>query len=883
MKASRRSMGTVRTTLMTPAAQECSATAHAYGERVGRAHVSIWGNLNVEGGEWLLATVRVVKPYLPRIVSDVHPSLQRTNQEQSTNISNGAFEGLAQTINKLKTERRTRILKLRDVAAELFELWNLMDSPEAERNAFSRATSILRLSEPEITEPGVLSTEMIEQASAEVERLTKLKASRMKELVMKRRAELEDICRKIHIEPDASTSVEKSNALIDSGLVDPSELLANIEAQITKAKDEALNRKEIMDRIDRLLVACEEENWLEDYNQDVNRYNAGRGAHINLKRAEKARITVTKIPAIVDDLINRTLSWEEEKKTLCLYDGVLLVWILEDYKLTRKQKEEEKKRCRDQKKIQDLLLTEREAIYGSKPSPRRSNSFRKTVGYRANGNGSMTPSTPRRSSVGGATPDLLTPRSYSGRQNGYFKEKRRLSTAPLNFVAITKEDAVSTSRTGQVTDIRDSIATSSSSGLAFMFPGFCLYFKKQQKSGGLSSFNTAQAPLKTGDESALGNMKLWKKAVGAIKDKNSIVVVYISRRHSFRNPDLEAAIIKATSHDEYCIDKWNAQVVFSWIRTSPFSLLPIAWALSRRMEKTRSWVVAIKGLMLMHGVFHCKVPVVEMMPRLPFDLSSFSDGHSKPNKSWGFNSIIREYFAFLDQKAAILFDQDNNKRKGEDRSLMVQQLLRLQTWQSLLDSLLQIKPGAENMKVRLILEAMDCVIVEIFDVYGIICSDIAKIPEEEVKELERIIDGASVSDKTSRDSNECFKKKNQMEMATVLEEHTKGTLKTIITDKWVVFDEENININKQQYANEIKIVAGGDVAAAKDLLLPLFLAVGTRVSNRGRVFDYFGFPVIAAVAGATAVVADAIAAVAGNSDSDETAISRTKSQSHTVF
>lgn len=54
----------------------------------------------------------------------------------------------------------------------------------------------------------------------------------------------------------------------------------------------------------------------------------------------------------------------------------------------------------------------------------------------------MTP-TPRRNSVGSGTPELLTPRSYSGRQNGYFKEMRRLSTAPLNFVAISKEDTMS--------------------------------------------------------------------------------------------------------------------------------------------------------------------------------------------------------------------------------------------------------------------------------------------------------------------------------------------------------------------------------------------------------------------------------------------------------
>lgn len=48
--------------------------------------------------------------------------------------------------------------------------------------------------------------------------------------------------------------------------MDPCELLKNIEGQINKAKDEALSRKDIIDRIERWLSACEEENWLEDYN-----------------------------------------------------------------------------------------------------------------------------------------------------------------------------------------------------------------------------------------------------------------------------------------------------------------------------------------------------------------------------------------------------------------------------------------------------------------------------------------------------------------------------------------------------------------------------------------------------------------------------------------
>ncbi|KAM7487820.1 hypothetical protein LguiB_025304 [Lonicera macranthoides] len=380
-----------------------------------------------------------------KTVSEVHPSLQGTSLEQCTNISDITLEGLEQSILRLKTERKLRFQKLKDTTESLLELWNLMDSTREEKNNFSRITSILRFSEPEIVEPGALSMEIIHQASSEVERLTKLKASRMKELVMKKRSELEDLCRKIHIEPDPSTVAEKSIAMIDSGLVDPCELLAKIEAQINEVKDEALTRKDIMDRIERWLSACDEENWLDDYNQDENRYSAGRGAHVNLKRAERARITVNKIPAIVDSLIYKTLIWEDEKRKVFLYDGVRLVSILEDYKLARQQKEEEKKRHRDKKKLQGVLLTERESIYGSKPSPRKSNSFNKINGVYHRGNGIGSPAmTPRRNSMGCPTPELMTPRSYSGRHNnGNFKEMRRLSTAPLNFVSIGKEDTIS--------------------------------------------------------------------------------------------------------------------------------------------------------------------------------------------------------------------------------------------------------------------------------------------------------------------------------------------------------------------------------------------------------------------------------------------------------
>jgi hypothetical protein len=47
--------------------------------------------------------------------------------------------------------------------------------------------------------------------------------------------------------------------------------------------------------------------------QDDNRYNSSRGAHLNLKRAEKARILVNKIPGISSNynMISLYFSCEE--------------------------------------------------------------------------------------------------------------------------------------------------------------------------------------------------------------------------------------------------------------------------------------------------------------------------------------------------------------------------------------------------------------------------------------------------------------------------------------------------------------------------------------------------------------------------------------------
>lgn len=101
----------------------------------------------------------------------------------------------------------------------------------------------------------------------EVERLDQLKASRMKEIAFKKQTELEDIFAHAHIEIDPEAAREKIMALIDSGDVEPAELLADMDNQIANAKDEALSRKDILDKVEKWMSACEEESWLEDYNR----------------------------------------------------------------------------------------------------------------------------------------------------------------------------------------------------------------------------------------------------------------------------------------------------------------------------------------------------------------------------------------------------------------------------------------------------------------------------------------------------------------------------------------------------------------------------------------------------------------------------------------
>ncbi|BAF23916.1 putative clathrin assembly protein At1g25240 [Oryza sativa Japonica Group] len=227
----------------------------------------------------------------------------------------------------------------------------------------------------------------------------------------------------------------------------------------------------------------------------------------------------------------------------------------------------------------------------------------------------------------------------------------------------------------------------------------------------------------------------WRRAAAAAKDRRSLYLTRVAALRpaspaaaaALRNAELEAVVIRATSHDERSVDYRSAARVFALARASPAVLQPLMWALARRAGRTRCWAVALKALMLAHGLLLRSdlAPRAARLGRVPFDLADFRDRSSSPTKTSGFSAFVRAYFHFLDTRSLFAAqDMDNNDDDdADDEDARLDGVSRLQ---HLLDLLMQIRPYGDGMEQGLILEAMDCVVIEIFEVYSQICTGIAR-------------------------------------------------------------------------------------------------------------------------------------------------------------
>ncbi|CAA0387735.1 unnamed protein product [Arabidopsis thaliana] len=306
------------------------------------------------------------------MIRGIHSSLVDSN---TRDVSRSTLDKLDMMIVNLREAKLQRMQKVQDLAVSLLELWNLLDTPAEEQKIFHNVTCSIALTESEITEANILSVASIKRVEDEVIRLSKIKITKIKEVILRKKLELEEISRKMHMATEVLKSENFSVEAIESGVKDPEQLLEQIDSEIAKVKEEASSRKEILEKVEKWMSACEEESWLEEYNRDDNRYNAGRGAHLTLKRAEKARLLVNKLPGMVEALTAKVTAWENERGNEFLYDGVRVLSMLGQYKTVWEEKEHEKQRQSketDMKKLHGQLITEQEALYGSKPSPNKS-------------------------------------------------------------------------------------------------------------------------------------------------------------------------------------------------------------------------------------------------------------------------------------------------------------------------------------------------------------------------------------------------------------------------------------------------------------------------------------------------------------------------------
>ncbi|XP_022898086.1 putative clathrin assembly protein At1g03050 [Olea europaea var. sylvestris] len=145
----------------------------------------------------------------------------------------------------------------------------------------------------------------------------------------------------------------------------------------------------------------------------------------------------------------------------------------------------------------------------------------------------------------------------------------------------------------------------------------------------------------------------FRNVIGAVKDQTSISLAKVGSSSSFS--DLEVAIVKATRHKEYPPDKKHIREILSITCYSPQYVGACISTISRRISKTRNWVVALKTLMLIQGLlvegdpaFAQEIFFATRRGTRLLNMSDFQDRSS--SNTWDYSAFIRTYALYLDEQ-----------------------------------------------------------------------------------------------------------------------------------------------------------------------------------------------------------------------------------------
>ncbi|KAI9120359.1 hypothetical protein K1719_007392 [Acacia pycnantha] len=147
--------------------------------------------------------------------------------------------------------------------------------------------------------------------------------------------------------------------------------------------------------------------------------------------------------------------------------------------------------------------------------------------------------------------------------------------------------------------------------------------------------------------------KIWRGALGAVKDQTSIGLAKVGSSNSLS--DLDVAIVKATKHNESPGDEKHVREILSLTSYSRSHVSACVSTISRRLSRTRSWTVALKSLFLIQRLLQEGDPAYETEiffatrrgTRL-LNMSDFRD--SSMANSWDFSAFVRTFALYLDER-----------------------------------------------------------------------------------------------------------------------------------------------------------------------------------------------------------------------------------------
>ncbi|XP_031285009.1 putative clathrin assembly protein At5g35200 [Pistacia vera] len=234
---------------------------------------------------------------------------------------------------------------------------------------------------------------------------------------------------------------------------------------------------------------------------------------------------------------------------------------------------------------------------------------------------------------------------------------------------------------------------------------------------------------------AASSQQSLRKAIGALKDSTKVGLVSLNSD----NKEVDLAIVKATNHDEALPKEKHIKTIFDAVSASR-PRPDVAYCiqgLSRRLAKTRCWMVALKTLIVVHRALRevdltfCQELINFSRRSLMLNLSHFRDESSPV--AWDYSAWVRTYALYLEERVEcfrlLKYDVEKSilKTKGLQTADLLEQLPFLQ---QLLFRLLGCKPEGAAMYNGLIHYALSIVVSESIKLYVTITDGILNLVDK---------------------------------------------------------------------------------------------------------------------------------------------------------